>query len=160
MIFPPKMKMSIYKPTGEQVEALQGRPRYFGKIIDTISKCFWTGLAFVWMIWENHQSRIIPYVFWLNSALFFWNDFGRIVFWRVRWRPMSFSRKFSLLNRYFCTTLLYQFFFLDQIKWSTISSIPHNSLRILAKMGKKWNSNELSYFPYWLEQTNKFMSNF
>ena len=57
-----------------------------------------------------HQSSKIPYAFWLNLALFlerFWEN--RL--WRFRWRLISFSRKFSLLNRYFCTTLLYQFFF-------------------------------------------------
>ena len=42
---------------------------------------------------------------------FFFNDFGRIDFWRVKRRQMRLSWKFSLLNRYFSTTLLYQFFF-------------------------------------------------
>ena len=65
----------------------------------------------------------------------FFNDFGVIDFWRVKRSQLRFSRKFSLPNRYFCTTLLYQFFF-DQAMFNTISPIPHNSLRIMAKLGK------------------------
>ncbi len=52
--------------------------------------------------------------YWLNLADlggFCWCDFGRIDFWRVKRRQMRLSGKFSLLNRYFSTTLLYQFFF-------------------------------------------------
>ena len=45
------------------------------------------------------------------------------------------SREFSLLNRYFRTTLLYQFFF-DQAKWNTISPMSHNSLRVFAEFGR------------------------
>ncbi len=53
---------------------------------------------------------------WFLSILaefgrFCWCDFGRIDFWRVKRCQMRLSWKFSLLNRYFSTTLLYQFFF-------------------------------------------------
>ncbi len=41
----------------------------------------------------------------------YWCDFGRTDFWKVKRRQMRLSWKFSLLNRYFSTTLLYQFFF-------------------------------------------------
>ena len=43
---------------------------------------------------------------------FCWCDFGRIDFWRVKRRQMRLSWKFSLLTRYFSTTLLYQIFFI------------------------------------------------
>ncbi len=41
---------------------------------------------------------------------FCWCNFGRIDFWRVKRRQMRLPWKFSLLTRYFSTTLLYQFF--------------------------------------------------
>ena len=50
-------------------------------------------------------------IWWGIWQHFCWCDFGRIDFWRVKRRQMRLSWKFSLLNRYFSTTLLYQFFF-------------------------------------------------
>ena len=60
----------------------------------------------------------------------FFNDFGRIDFWRVKRRQMRLSWKFSLLNRYFSTTLLYQILFL------MILFFKHIFLSILAEFGR------------------------
>ena len=61
---------------------------------------------------------------------FCWCDFGRIDFWRVKGRQMRLSWKFSLLNRYFSTTLLYQILFL------MILFFKHIFLSILADFGR------------------------
>ena len=65
---------------------------------------------------------------------FCWCDFGRIDFWRVKRRQMRLSWKFSLLTRYFSTTLLYQFFSTRQ--YVTSSFFKHNFLSILAEFGR------------------------
>ncbi len=68
-----------------------------------------SGDYFVWhFVFYFHSTWFLSIL--AEFGWFCWCDFGRTDFWRVKRRQMRLSWKFSLLNRYFSTTVLYQFF--------------------------------------------------
>ena len=87
-----------------------------------------SGDYFVWhFVFCFHSTWFLSIL--AEFGRFCWCDFGRIDFWRVKRRQMRLSWKFSLINRYFSTTLLYQILFL------MILFFKHIFLSILAEFG-------------------------